>query len=200
MKRADLCLNLVTSDPTTFGATDPDTGRPLFSIGGPMGEEALSALQTLKDSQGRSPVTLVRRVTNSPFGGVIAVVKVDVPETELAYACAKCGKWEAAGGPRWSRCSGCKARYYCSKECQKEDWKASLHKGDCDLLKQGKAFEVERRRGLHDNDWFMNSMLSQSPFLLISPLVVFYISYHGSRVHEGESRPTLTSPIGDQLP
>ena len=116
MKRADLCLNLVTSDPATVGATNPDTGRPIFSIGGAMGEEALSTLLKLRDSEGRCPVTLIRRVTDSRIRGVEAVVQVDVPENELAYACARCGKWETAGGARWSRCSGCKARYYCSKE------------------------------------------------------------------------------------
>ncbi|KAI0749050.1 hypothetical protein C8Q74DRAFT_1222690 [Fomes fomentarius] len=45
------------------------------------------------------------------------------------------------------------------RRCQKEDWKPEAHKGDCRLLKEGKAYEVEQRRGLHDNNSFMNGLL-----------------------------------------
>ncbi|KAI0705737.1 hypothetical protein C8T65DRAFT_740777 [Cerioporus squamosus] len=88
------------------------------------------------------------------------VVEVRVPDAELMHACAHCGKWEAPGGPRFQRCSGCRARRYCSAECQKDDRKQQWHKGECSLLKKGKFFEAERRRRLHDNDWWMSSAMS----------------------------------------
>ncbi|KAF9016685.1 hypothetical protein BDZ89DRAFT_397801 [Hymenopellis radicata] len=31
---------------------------------------------------------------------------------------------------RWRRCSGCAVFYYCSRDCQKQDWKAR-HRGQC---------------------------------------------------------------------
>ena len=55
------------------------------------------------------------------------------------------------------KCCVCKGTKYCSTQCQKADWKKELHKGDCALLKEGNELEVEKRRGLHDNDYDMTS-------------------------------------------
>ncbi|KZP18786.1 hypothetical protein FIBSPDRAFT_933202 [Athelia psychrophila] len=44
--------------------------------------------------------------------------------------CAHCGDAKAL-----SRCAGCQAVQYCSKECQKQDWK--WHKSSCRSLKDG---------------------------------------------------------------
>lgn len=41
-------------------------------------------------------------------------------------------------------------------QCQKQDWKPAYHKGECALLKEGKAFEVEERRKLHNNGWWFD--------------------------------------------
>lgn len=43
----------------------------------------------------------------------------------MEYMCAKC----RVGQPRMQKCSGCRTVHYCSKECQKLDWKR--HKGTC---------------------------------------------------------------------
>jgi len=42
---------------------------------------------------------------------------------------AKCGCRQEDGGESFSRCSRCKARYYCSRECQRADW--PHHKSSC---------------------------------------------------------------------
>ena len=44
-----------------------------------------------------------------------------------------------------------------ASQCQKADWKANYHKGECNLLKAGKAYEVVNRRELHDNGWWFNN-------------------------------------------
>jgi hypothetical protein len=46
-------------------------------------------------------------------------------ENEKAHMCANCGN---TTGPL-SACSQCKQVFYCSKECQKSDWKS--HKLNC---------------------------------------------------------------------
>jgi MYND finger len=52
-----------------------------------------------------------------------------VPWTR-AHLCENCGKREdTEAGKRLLRCARCKEATYCSKECQKEDWK--LHKPEC---------------------------------------------------------------------
>ena len=42
-------------------------------------------------------------------------------------------------------------------QCQKEDWKAAYHKGECALLKEGKDYEVESKRHLHNNGWYFDN-------------------------------------------
>lgn len=48
--------------------------------------------------------------------GIEAIVEVDIPDAEVAYASARCGMWETMFGPRFMRCGGCRSRYYCSKD------------------------------------------------------------------------------------
>lgn len=55
----------------------------------------------------------------------------DATGQSLRRMCRKCKKDVLSTVIR--RCGRCHMAYYCSRECQKEDWKA--HRGDCDLLK-----------------------------------------------------------------
>ena len=43
--------------------------------------------------------------------------------------CGGCSAVRAEGAKAYSVCGGCKEMYYCSRECQKKDWKT--HKPDC---------------------------------------------------------------------
>ena len=43
--------------------------------------------------------------------------------------CGGCGIWQSHTEVKLDRCSVCRLVYYCSKECQKQDWKA--HKQCC---------------------------------------------------------------------
>ncbi|KAI0371426.1 hypothetical protein BV20DRAFT_1051455 [Pilatotrama ljubarskyi] len=169
LKRATMCLNFVIpGDARTVSATPAATSpsadtanhsprsRPRFTIGGSQGLEVLDVLCALRDQVGRAPIKVVKRYEDGHPMSLQAVVEVNVPEEELMRSCARCGKWEILGRPRFQRCGRCKARFYCSQECQKEDWQAAYHKGECALLKEGKAYEAELRRKLHDNGWWFN--------------------------------------------
>ncbi|KAI0684350.1 hypothetical protein C8Q76DRAFT_804038 [Earliella scabrosa] len=167
MDRAFMCVNFIDpSDPTTVGVVSPH-GRPRFSIGGTLREDIIKNLLFLRDAEGRPLVKMVKQPYHPSYKrGVRMAADVLVPESELAHACARCGRWETQLGPRFLRCGGCKDRYYCSKECQKDDWTRAYHKGECKLLQKGKAYEVERRRKLHDNGWwFENSTLGTTRLL-----------------------------------
>ena len=60
---------------------------------------------------------------------------------------------------RAAQCSRCSF-----PQCQKGDWKADYHKGECSLLKAGRADEAERRRRLHDNgSWLHSGVMGQLP-------------------------------------
>jgi len=49
--------------------------------------------------------------------------------TKAVY-CEHCRKHEPSDGPLFSKCSRCKTVFYCSKSCQKADWRAG-HKNAC---------------------------------------------------------------------
>jgi hypothetical protein len=59
----------------------------------------------------------------------LEMVEVLIPKEELIKKCGTCGRWEEVDETRFLRCSKCKSKYYCSKECQKKNWKE--HKGLC---------------------------------------------------------------------
>ncbi len=50
----------------------------------------------------------------------------------LTYAILKCKKGNPNG--TFSKCAGCRRALYCSKECQKVDWKEGRHRDDCKIL------------------------------------------------------------------
>ena len=60
--------------------------------------------------------------------------------TMLAPKCALCNK-APCGSSQFQKCAGCKAAFYCSKACQKRNWKT--HKLVCD---QFKPFEATNPR------------------------------------------------------
>jgi hypothetical protein len=52
----------------------------------------------------------------------LEMVEILIPNEELIKRCGTCEVWEELDAPRFLRCSKCKNKYYCSKECQKDDW------------------------------------------------------------------------------
>ena len=53
-----------------------------------------------------------------------------LPSAQVPFkGCDACGKTEADTGRKVQLCSRCKARRYCSKECQRRVW--SIHKNEC---------------------------------------------------------------------
>ncbi|TFK78304.1 hypothetical protein K466DRAFT_657155 [Polyporus arcularius HHB13444] len=108
------CLNtIIPGDRSTVGLFSA-AGRHLFAVGGTFGEKAVNHLTHLRDTEGRAPVKVVQTYPKDHSFGFCALVEVHVPDEELMYACARCGRWETELGPRFQRCSGCKSRCYCS--------------------------------------------------------------------------------------
>lgn len=101
----------------------------------------------LKDSEGRAPATVLKRYRRGEMtDGIEAEVRVDVPKAELAHACARCGKWELGSGPRFQRCSGCKARYHCSQTVRTLCWVESTA-GLVDESMTHDAYSARRKIG-----------------------------------------------------
>jgi hypothetical protein len=64
------------------------------------------------------------RKTGTEFGSGIEKlpeVEVLITPAETLRCCGRCNKWEAVHMPRFQVCSGCKLRYYCSKEVHSMD-------------------------------------------------------------------------------
>jgi hypothetical protein len=66
--------------------------------------------------------------------GLTAAERKSVVQKHTANPCApcsnpSCNKWETKA-KEFKSCSGCKAVAYCSRDCQKKDWKAQ-HKRTC---------------------------------------------------------------------
>lgn len=72
----------------------------------------------------RDRVEEARRVG---FPGNAVRVDETTPFAGMTTRCNACG----ATGARLKRCSRCRKAWYCSKECQKSDWK--VHKRVCDV-------------------------------------------------------------------
>lgn len=70
-----------------------------------------------------------------PCGAAITTV---VAKNVGAQVCTGCGKAGAADAPL-QVCAGCRADKYCSRECQRADWK--VHKGVCRALQGVKGKE-----------------------------------------------------------
>lgn len=59
----------------------------------------------------------------------------DSPDiSDIPHDCIECDSPACSNGNPTKCCSRCKVVYYCSVDCQKENWKA--HKSDCDLGKR----------------------------------------------------------------
>jgi hypothetical protein len=61
---------------------------------------------------------------------MLELVEILVPEQELIRACSRCQIYEKVDKARFAKCGKCKAKFYCSRECQAADWKAG-HKKYC---------------------------------------------------------------------
>jgi len=64
------------------------------------------------------------RTTGIVFdSGIAELLEVEllITPAQILRCCARCNKWEAIHMPRFQVCSGCKLRYYCSKEVHSID-------------------------------------------------------------------------------
>ncbi|KAI0737832.1 hypothetical protein C8Q80DRAFT_306107 [Daedaleopsis nitida] len=209
LEREALCLNYII--PTTpehryrsrrSVGTYSSKGQPRFIIGGTIGEKVLKTVLSLRDNKDLAPIEVRQDYSRhashyEKAHKLCADVEVRIPESDVAQACAHCGRWETQYGPRFRCCGNCRKSYYCSKECQKADWKPAYHKGECALLKNGKLYEAEMRRPLHNNGrWFDNSSIGTKELLAGTGEVEFnraldacdylYLAY-------GQSTPRTTS-------
>lgn len=66
-----------------------------------------------------------------------------------ARTCVKCG----TVGNNMRKCGECHAVWYCSKECQEQDWRSGCHKAVCNGLKQGNTCMLVLRDGASLNDF-----------------------------------------------
>jgi MYND finger len=51
--------------------------------------------------------------------------------TQCSFAGCQSKTVETRHSKRLHRCTGCSVAYYCSRECQKQDWKSGGHKQTC---------------------------------------------------------------------
>ena len=89
---------------------------------------------TLKELYKLQPHTYVWNIKQLDNGSIKAIFKIMNSDTRkeekkngatMVYHCSNCNKI----GEGFQKCGGCKRLAYCSKECQKNDWKK--HKTDC---------------------------------------------------------------------
>ncbi|TFK85159.1 hypothetical protein K466DRAFT_450799, partial [Polyporus arcularius HHB13444] len=91
-RRAGTCVKHVSpGDPRSVGAVSP-TGKPLFTTGAQNGQIAIDVLLCMRDKQGSCPVSVVKRYPETDISGILAEIEVQIPEDELVYACARCGR------------------------------------------------------------------------------------------------------------
>ena len=125
-RRATQCLNFVAlDDASTVGVTSP-AGAPRFSIGGTTGPRVLKDLLALRDEAGL-PVAVIAEGADRKRFDWTAVVEVALRAEEVAYACARCGKWEVEGRPRFFPCGRCNSRYYCGAQVSVLHFCCGLH-------------------------------------------------------------------------
>ncbi|KAF9029832.1 hypothetical protein BDZ89DRAFT_1065126 [Hymenopellis radicata] len=87
---------------------------------------------------------IVKRTGATYQGG--PEVEVLLKPAEILQACEGCGDWEIARRDRYSRCSGCRARFYCSQRCQTADWR--VHRSACSTLATGNEAAVQAQGGI----------------------------------------------------
>jgi hypothetical protein len=63
---------------------------------------------------------------------IIPLSQVPAREKKIKYFCMHCRKPDKIEGRNLFKCGACKQVYYCSKECQRADWKN--HKEACKML------------------------------------------------------------------
>merc|ERR1711971_252918 len=75
-----------------------------------------------------------------------SIVKANELKKENRIKCGwiKCTRWTTSD--TFYRCKKCKVVIYCSKHCQKKDWKRGLHKLTCKLYRD--AFKCLSRRNV----------------------------------------------------
>ncbi|KDE05871.1 hypothetical protein MVLG_03814 [Microbotryum lychnidis-dioicae p1A1 Lamole] len=76
---------------------------------------------------------------------VYPMCELRLDEQALARHCPACNRYESIlDEHRFKRCAKCRKRYYCSAQCQKDDWPS--HKLDCKDLLAGRLAQVENRK------------------------------------------------------
>lgn len=81
-------------------------------------------------------------------------------EPELA-PCLWCFELPDQQGPQFDRCSRCKSARYCSKLCQRKDWKQ--HKGECKAISEGSATPKPRASISFTAQFLANTSTPPSP-------------------------------------
>lgn len=67
------------------------------------------------------------------FGGGPGEMALPVPYHPYLNSCLVCGGGQEDEDLR--RCSGCRSAVYCSRKCQRDDWR--VHKRECGLIQVG---------------------------------------------------------------
>jgi len=92
----------------------------------------------------------------------LEMVEVLVPSEELIRCCGNCEGWEDVDNSvekkeRHSKCSRCQRKYYCSKECQTEDWPE--HKKLCKAgISEEEAKKLEMKAEKAKTEQMLKSM------------------------------------------
>ncbi|KAJ7741459.1 hypothetical protein DFH07DRAFT_943574 [Mycena maculata] len=110
-------------------------------------------------------------------------------ELRAGPTCATCYKPEPKS-PKFSRCGACQEAVYCSKECQKKDWKN--HKKPCKLF--GQLHDALPVRGTPGRDtlsdikkWFAALLLQKHTQLMV------YGGVHALQLHDRANASLLTT-------
>ncbi|GJE98928.1 zinc finger MYND domain-containing protein [Phanerochaete sordida] len=109
-----------------------------------------------------APARAVAKPTGRMLAPGVPEVELLLDDADVAHGCSCCGRFETPGEPAYKRCGGCRARYYCSPKCQRNDW-LMRHKEICALIKQGRFVDVERIElagPMSEVSWQISDMMS----------------------------------------